>query len=120
MRKINFLVSFFVLVSFFAFSQENEGTVKKKSLPVSIYTVENKIDTHGFSAINKRLQLTAFTFIFSDDKYREFNYFTIKSKNFQKNTYSVIDNDLFRFKEKSFQFKIDPTLWPATAFVYKN
>ena len=90
-----------------------------KNLPLSIYTMPSQADSYSFSSINKRLQLTSFTFVVLDDKYREFDYFTINPKSFQKNAYTLIDNDLFRFKEKSFRFKIDPTLWPASYFVYK-
>lgn len=119
MRKVSFLMCFFVLISFSVFSQKKEEVKIAKNLPASIYTLDNQIDKNSFSAINKRLQLTAFTFVVFDNKYREFDYVTIHPKSFKKNTYTVIDNDLFRFKEKSFQFKIDPTLWPARFFVYK-
>ncbi|HHB52148.1 MAG TPA: hypothetical protein ENK75_03775 [Saprospiraceae bacterium] len=119
MKKIASFCIFLFLINVSLLSQEKKAQTNVKNTPQSIYTMLNSVDVNGFSSINKRLQLTSFTYIFQDNKNVGYNYFTVRTENFNKNTYTFLDDDFQRNTLKKFQFKIDPTLWPASYFVYK-
>ena len=114
MEKIIFfiIVIFFSSVSFFA-QQKKTDT---KEFPVSIYTLntfsENK---NGFSAVNKRLKLSNFDFVYVRDI--NFGYKLFSRNSFKERTSSeFIYDNYMRFQDTKlfldFLRKNDPTRRP--------
>lgn len=114
MRNLNllFIVVFFVSISVNA--QKKDANIKK--LPTSIYTF-NPLgkDLNGISAINKKLNLKSFDFVFVDIVDIDLNQYSIDIKNVYKVPSEFIYDDLRRYQNsnllKGFLRKNDPTRW---------
>jgi len=119
---MNFLIVPLALLFNLSLCSQNTKIVKKKEQPISIYTISNPMNIHGGSAINKRLNLSTFKFLFSfnhqtnDDFY--FYQATVASENLGKKTRSFLTEDT-KFFFDSFIRKNDATKWPARYFEYK-
>ncbi|MGY0407652.1 MAG: hypothetical protein ACWIPJ_04765 [Polaribacter sp.] len=109
--SILFILTFFVAVSLYAQKQRNIR------VPVSIYTSAISNNRFNFSTINKKLDLSNFSFIFVSTEDLEFNLFSIDAKNIDKKPSKFIcdDYDYKRNQDrnlsKDFLFKNDPTYW---------
>ena len=125
MKKIILLIAFFSVTITQVNAQKTalkKKVISKKIVPKSIYTVslfEN--DANGFSAVNKKLNLSTFKFLFSfktpvfEDGYYNL---TVASENSGKKTRSFLTNDT-KYYFNSFIRKNDPTKWPTRYFEHK-
>ena len=112
MNKINFTFITLFIISFSVKAQKNN--LDSKHLPTSIYTFNSFTkDTHSFSSINKKLNLTNFEFVYAEDL--DYNQFTMRFKNIGKTPSEFIYDDYNSFQNnnllKGFLMKYDPTRW---------
>jgi hypothetical protein len=111
--------TYLFLATLFIFSvslnaQKNAKTLSKA--PVSIYTFSNfSTGKNGFSAINKKLKLSNFNFVFVDGIDLDLNRFSINAKNINIQPSEFIYDDYQRYLDrnllKGFLLKNDPTRW---------
>lgn len=104
-----FLVAFLL----FSITLQAQKTAKK---PTSIYTFSKfSDDKNGFSAINKRLKLKNFNFVFVDVVDLDLNQFSVDTNNLYKTPSEFIFDDYKRYQNrnllKGFLLKNDPTRW---------
>ena len=123
MKLKNILFTVFLLINLSFFAQKTTTSISKK--PTSIYTFSNfSIDENGFSALNKRLNLKDFNFVFVDVIDLEMNQFSIDVKNIYKTPSKFIYDDLKRYQNrnllKGFLIKNDPTRWDRRNFKPKS
>ena len=114
MKLKNILFTVFLLINLSFFAQKKTTSTSKK--PASIYTFSKfSIDKNSFSALNKKLNLKDFNFVFVDIIDSEFNEFTLDVKNSYKEPSEFIYDNLKRYQNnnllKGFLLKNDPTRW---------
>jgi len=113
--KTNYLfLSFVLLFSFSMNAQKTTTSTSKK--PVSIYTVSNLLNSNNnFSAINKKLKLNNFDFVYVDQMDLDLNLFSFEFKDIGKNPTAFIYDDYVAYKDenllKGFLLENDPTRW---------
>lgn len=111
--------SYLFLITVFLFklslnAQKLDKITSKK--PISIYTLSKiSVDKNGFSAVNKKLNLKNFNFVFVDVIDLDLNQFSIDSKYVYKKPSEFIYDDFNRYQNrnllKGFLIKNDPTRW---------
>lgn len=109
-----FLSALVFLFSIAINAQEQDKDSSKK--PTSIYTLSAiTINENGFSAINEKLKLSNFKFVYVDGVDLDINRFSINSKYFGKKPSGFIYDDFKRYQDKNllkgFLLKNDPTRW---------
>ena len=108
---------FLVIIFLFSISlQAQKATKTSSKKPVSIYTFSNfSNDKNSFSAINKKLNLNDFNFVFIDIVDLDLNQFSIDANNLYKTPSDFINDDFERYQNsnllKGFLLKNDPTRW---------
>ncbi|MGK0414398.1 MAG: putative membrane protein [Polaribacter sp.] len=111
--KLLFLAVIFLFSTAVSAQKKNTNSSNK---PVSIYTFSKSIsDKNGFSAINKKLQLTNFNFVYVDPLDLDLNRMSIDSNNLSNTPSAYIFDDYKRYQDrnllKGFLLKNDPTRW---------
>ena len=111
--KLFFLALIFLFSGAVNAQQKNTTSSSK---PVSIYTFSKTIsDKNSFSAINKRLQLTHFNFVYVDPLDIDLNRMSIDSNNLSNVPSAYIFDDYRRYQDrnllKGFLLENDPTRW---------
>lgn len=92
MKKTCFFLVILFLLSLAAKAQKTLDNSSKKSK--SIYTFSLfSTDENGFSAINKKLKLSGFNFVFVDGLELELNRFSLNAENFSKHPSKFIYDD---------------------------
>jgi hypothetical protein len=114
MKNPYFFITLFFLLNFALNAQITSKTGLKK--PVSIYSVSNVLNSkNSFSAINKKLKLNNFNFIFVDLIDLDTNTFSVNFNDLGKNPSAYIYDDNKKYREenllKGFLEKNDPTRW---------
>ena len=113
--KTNYLfLSLILLFSFSINAQKTNTSTSKK--PVSIYTVSNLLNSNNnFSAINKKLKLNNFDFVYVDQMDLDLNLFSFEFKDIGKNPTAFIYDDYVAYRDenllKGFLLENDPTRW---------
>lgn len=97
-------------VSFFA--QKNNTSMK----PLSIYTQTTLLNSkNSFSAINKKLKLNNFHFIYVNQNDLDLNLFSFQFSDIGKTPSALIYDDLIAYRDenllKGFLLENDPTRW---------
>lgn len=111
--KYLFFLPFFFLSIHLTAQNKNK---QKNTKPTSIYTFSKfSIDKNGFFALNKKLNLKDFNFVFVDIIDLESNQFSLDVKNTYKEPSEFIYDDLKRYQNRNllngFLIKNDPTRW---------
>lgn len=114
MRTIYFFIAFIFLFSISINAQKSDKNLLKK--PASIYTFSAfSNDKNSFSAINKKLKLANFSFLFVNAINLDLNQFSIDFKDIGKKPSAFIYDDYQRYQDrnllKGFLLKNDPTRW---------
>ena len=114
MKLKNILFTVFLLINLSFFAQKKTTSTSKK--PASIYTISNLLNSkNSFSAINKKLNLNNFNFVFVDIVDLDLNQFSIEVNNLYKTPSDFIKDDFKRYQNnnllKGFLLKNDPTRW---------
>ncbi|WP_298782108.1 hypothetical protein [uncultured Polaribacter sp.] len=110
--KYLFLFTVFIFsISLNAQKQDKKETTK----PTSIYTFSKlSVDKNGFSALNKRLNLSNYTFVFSDPFNQSLNQFSEDFQYFGKHPLAFnydYKRSLDRNLSKILVLQNDPTHW---------
>ena len=117
MKKI-FLLLVFLFISISITSQNSNEASKK--LPNSIYTLNSFNNSNDFYAINKKLNLTDFSFVYVNQTDLDLNLFSFDTKNLSKKPSEFIYDDYKRYQDnnllKGFLLKNDPTRWHPINF----
>ncbi len=113
--KTNYLFLSFVLLFSFSMNAQKTNTSTSKK-PVSIYTVSNLLNSNNnFSAINKKLKLNNFDFVYVDQMDLDLNLFSFEFKDIGKNPTAFIYDDYVAYRDenllKGFLLENDPTRW---------
>lgn len=113
--KTNYLFLSFVLLFSFSINAQKTNTSTSKK-PVSIYTVSNLLNSNNnFSAINKKLKLNNFDFVYVDQMDLNLNLFSFEFKDLGKNPTAFIYDDYVAYRDenllKGFLLENDPTRW---------
>jgi hypothetical protein len=109
--------SFLALIFLFSTAvNAQKKDINSSNKPVSIYTFSKPTsDKNGFSAINKKLQLTNFNFVYVDPLDLDLNRMSIDSNNLSNTPSAYIFDDYKRYQDrnllKGFLLKNDPTRW---------
>ncbi|UAM97560.1 hypothetical protein K8354_14800 [Polaribacter litorisediminis] len=109
--------SFLVIISLFSIAvNAQKKNINLSNKPASIYTFSKAIsDKNGFSAINKKLQLTNFNFVYVDLLDLDLNRMSIDSNNLRNTPSAYIFDDYKRYQDrnllKGFLLENDPTRW---------
>ncbi|MGV8947729.1 MAG: hypothetical protein ACOH1N_14975 [Lutibacter sp.] len=91
-KRILFLL--IVFSTFIAFSQEKNDTVKKITIPLSVYSLSQQTPALNSSySINKRLHLTGFKFVILDKNDIENGFFSISVYNLKREPSNYIFDD---------------------------
>tara|TARA_R110002126_G_scaffold291479_2_gene453059 strand:- start:29513 stop:29899 length:387 start_codon:yes stop_codon:yes gene_type:complete len=111
--KLSFLALIFLCSSAINAQKKNTNSSNK---PISIYTFSKSIsDKNSFSAINKKLQLTNFNFVYVDPLDLDLNLMSIDSNNLSNAPSAYIFDDYRRYQDrnllKGFLLENDPTRW---------
>lgn len=111
--KLSFLAVIFLFST--AVNAQKKDTNSSNN-PVTIYTFSKSIrDKNSFSAINKKLQLTNFNFVYVDPLDLELNRMSIDSNNLSNIPSAYIFDDYKRYQDrnllKGFLLENDPTRW---------
>lgn len=114
MKTTHFFCALIFLFSISINAQKIDENLSKK--PISIYTISAfSDDVNSFSAINKKLKLANFSFVFVDAIALDLNQFSIDFKDLGKTSTSFIYDDYRRYQDrnllKGFLLKNDPTRW---------
>ena len=113
--KTNYLfLTLIFLLSFSINAQKTTTSTLKK--PVSIYAASNLLNSNNnFSAINKKLKLNNFDFVYVDQMDLDLNLFSFEFKDIGKNPTAFIYDDYVAYKDenllKGFLLENDPTRW---------
>ena len=113
--KNNYLFLMLIfLLSFSINAQKTTTSTLKKS--ASIYTVSGLFNaSNNFSAINKKLKLNNFDFVYVDQMDLDLNLFSFEFKDIGKNPTAFIYDDYITYRDqnllKGFLLKNDPTRW---------
>ncbi len=114
MKTYSLFFSFLFILSISINAQKKVDVSLKK--PTSIYTFSKfSTDKNGFSAINEKLNLKDFNFVFVDVIDLDLNRFSIDTKNVYRKPSGFIYDDYTRYQNrnllKGFWLKNDPTRW---------
>jgi hypothetical protein len=114
MKNTYFFITLFFLFSFALNAQITSNLVLKK--PLSIYTVSNVLSAkNSFSAINKKLKLNNFNFVFVDLIDLDTNIFSFNFSDVGKRPSKYIYDDYTKYRDenllKGFIQKNDPSYW---------
>lgn len=113
--KNNYLFLMLIfLLSFSINAQKTTTSTLKKS--ASIYTVSGLFNaSNNFSAINKKLKLNNFDFVYVDQMDLDLNQFSFQFKDLGKNPTAFIYDDYVAYRDenllKGFLLDNDPTRW---------
>ncbi|WP_339886049.1 hypothetical protein [Polaribacter vadi] len=113
--KNNYLFLMLIfLLSFSINAQKTTTSTLKKS--ASIYTVSGLFNaSNNFSAINKKLKLNNFDFVYVDQMDLDLNQFSFQFKDLGKNPTAFIYDDYAAYRDenllKGFLLDNDPTRW---------
>ena len=95
-------------------AQKTLHNLSKKSKSVYTFSLFSN-DENSFSAINKKLKLSGFNFVFVDGLELELNRFTINTENFGRHPSKFIYDDYKRYQDRNllkyFLLKNDLTRW---------
>ena len=109
LEKISLSILCTFLVIGVSFSQQKVKT------PKSIYTYSSIPQKNSFYALNKKLNLRDFTFVYVDLLALDVNQFLTLKNNFGKTPSSLIYDDFKAYRDeyllKGFRLENDPTRW---------
>ena len=114
MKLKNIIFTVFLLINLSFFAQKTTTSTSKK--PTSIYTVSNLLNNkNSFSALNKKLKLNNFQFVFVNQIDLDLNQFSVQFRDIGKNPTTFIYDDYTAYRDenllKGFLLKNDPTRW---------
>ena len=114
MKLKNIIFTVFLLINLSFFAQKTTTSTSKK--PTSIYTVSNLLNNkNSFSALNKKLKLNNFQFVFVNQIDLDLNQFSVQFRDIGKNPSTFIYDDYTAYRDenllKGFLLKNDPTRW---------